>query len=219
MAAKRERPNGSRRGRPAADWEHAFAHYASLPAPQRSYRAVADAFGVSVRTVEKHGRAERWRDRIGQIDKEAATQTNAALADERVQEVRKVVRLIEASFVAYAEKLRRGEVRMSPADLERLYRLHRQLGDELGAPPAIHGPAPSERRPEDVASVIEALKEAGALDAFGLEARAPGDTTPCGKGAGGTGDLDDHGDCHARTGHTNTAAPDVRQTKEKEEPK
>jgi len=175
MAAKRTRPDGSRLGRAAVDWEHAFAHYASLPAPKRSYRAVADAFGVSVRTVEKHGRTERWRDRVAQINAEAATQTNSALADERVQEVRKIGRLIEASFMSYADKLRRSEVRMTPADLERLYRLSRQLGDELGAPaaPLEAVPSSSKRRPEHVASVVDALAEAGALDALGLVARRP----------------------------------------------
>jgi hypothetical protein len=194
MTAERVRPDGSRLGRPAVDWEHAFAHYASLPAPKRSYRAVADAFGVSVRTVEKHGRTERWRDRIAQINTEAATQTNAALADERVQEVRKIGRLIEASFMSYADKLRRSEVRMTPADLERLYRLSRQLGDELGAPAAPLEAVPSKRRPEDVASVVDALAEAGALDALGLVARAARDTTPYGQGTSMAGAIDDRGE-------------------------
>jgi hypothetical protein len=184
----------------------------------RSYRAVADAFGVSVRTVEKHGRVERWRDRIAEIDAEAATQTNAALAGERVQEVSKIVRLIEASFISYAEKLRRGEVRMTPADLERLYRLYQQLGDELGAPAAIPELAHSERGPEDVASVVEALAEAGALDAFGLEVRAGRDnTTPYGNGASRRSDLEDLGDRRASSAQAHTAPRDRPETNEGEQ--
>ena len=214
MPDKRGRPDGSRPGRPAVDWEHAFTHYASLPAPQRSYRAVADAFGVSVRTVEKHGRTERWRDRIAQINAEAATQTNAALAEERVHEVRKIVRLIEASFMSYADKLRRSEVRMTPADLERLYRLYRQLGDELGAPSAPLEPPPSERRPEDVASVIAALAEAGALDALGLVATAASYATPYRQVTSTAGATDDRSEDE---GEARTTAPDGQQTNEKKE--
>ena len=60
---------GSDLGRPAIDWEQAFAFYASLPAERRSYQAVADKFGVSVRTVplgslpRYEGKGKRFEDR------------------------------------------------------------------------------------------------------------------------------------------------------------
>jgi hypothetical protein len=74
MAAERKR--GSDRGRAALDWNQAFLFYAGLPPEQRSYAAVAAEFGVSARTVERHGRKERWRERAHELDREA-TATDA----------------------------------------------------------------------------------------------------------------------------------------------
>lgn len=158
------------RGRTAIDWEAAFAFYAALPAPRRSYAAVADEFGVSVRTVETHGRSGGWKTRLREIEATAARAADGELAQARSEELRKIGKLIEASFLEYANKLRRGEVRMTPADLERLHRLRQQLTDELTG---VHAhtdpaPAPAARAPEHITAVIDALAEAGALEAFGL---------------------------------------------------
>ncbi|HEV2590450.1 MAG TPA: hypothetical protein VGU02_01030, partial [Gaiellaceae bacterium] len=59
MAAER-RP-GSNSGRATIDWQQAFLFYVSLPPEQRDYQTVADEFGVSRRTVERHGRTDRWQ--------------------------------------------------------------------------------------------------------------------------------------------------------------
>ena len=99
------------------------------------------------------------------------------LGQARVEQIGKTIRLIDASLIGYAEKLRRGEVRMTPADLERLHRLHQQLGEQLevaNAPaqqPQTAAAAP--RNPEHTAAVIVALREAGALEALGLQALDP----------------------------------------------
>ena len=55
------------------DWGEAFVDYASLPDGRRTYRAVAERFGVSVRTVERHGHEGRWRERVQQHKRDAAT--------------------------------------------------------------------------------------------------------------------------------------------------
>src|SRR6266853_1352566 len=114
MVANGGRSSGSGRGRPAVDWEQAFAYYASLPASERTYAAVADAFGISARTVERHGREERWQQRLVDIKAEVAASTNAAIAQTQVEQAMKTIRLIEATYIGYAEKLRRGEMRMVP---------------------------------------------------------------------------------------------------------
>src|SRR5690242_14942489 len=121
--------NPKRGTRPAIDWEEAFAFYAALPPGERSYAAVAAEFGVSVRTVETHGRDERWKARLLAIKEETRSRTAEALIEARVEEVEKLRRLIEASFVAYAEALRAG-MRMGPGDLERLNRLSLALIEE-----------------------------------------------------------------------------------------
>jgi hypothetical protein len=171
MASNSNRGSGS--GRPALDWEQAFAYYAALPPSERTYAAVAKQFGVSARTVERHGREEHWQQRLGEIKAEVAASTNTTIAQNRVEQALKTIRLIDATLIGYADKLRRGEMRMVPGDLEKLSRLSEQLMSELAAPaattsaPAAVTSAP--RSAEHLAAVLEALAESGALEALGLQ--------------------------------------------------
>ena len=61
-------------GRAAIDWQQAFLFYAGLPPQQRTYQAVADQFGVSVRTVERHGMNEHWQDKTGRSTRRRSRQ-------------------------------------------------------------------------------------------------------------------------------------------------
>lgn len=161
--------NAKPSGRTLIDWEDAFVYYASLPARQRSYRAVADHFQVSVRTVETHGRSANWKQRLRAIANKAAAEAEHTLVAGRVDELQKLRKLIDASLVSYAERLRRGEMRMSPADLERLNRLSRSLIDEIEHS---NQHVDAETRPERTAAhtqaVLDTLAESGALEALGL---------------------------------------------------
>lgn len=170
MAAKPTRKPGSELGRATVDWEQAFAFYAAMPDPERGYQAVADQFSVSLRTVQTHGRAGRWRERLAAIKTQAAREADDMIGQARVEQISKLMRLIDATLIGYAEKLRGGEVRMTPADLERLHKLHQQLGEQLEATETRpEPPAPLVgRSPEHIAAVIEALRESGALAALGL---------------------------------------------------
>jgi hypothetical protein len=167
------RSPGSNLGRSTTDWEEAFAYYASLPPKDRCYQAVADQFGVSARTVEKHGRNGHWKQRLREIQAQTAAKTDAALGQARADHVGDLVKLIQASVISYAEQLRRGEVRISPRDLQGLHGLWQQLLNELSEtqhavttePP----PPNASRSPEHTAEVIAALRETGALAALGLK--------------------------------------------------
>jgi hypothetical protein len=171
--------DGSRRGKTTVEWEAAFAYYAALPPGERSYVAVGAHFGVSARTVETHGRTGRWKQRLRDIDAQTAARTIDVLADARVEEIHKLRRLIEASLIGYAERLRDG-MRMSPADLERLNRLSLALIDET-ANPAVRPDTTADqveaRTPEHTAAVLAALEEVGALEHIGLT-RIPEDHGP-----------------------------------------
>ena len=167
MAADGNSKSGDRA---ATDWEQAFAFYAALPPAQRTYAAVAAEFGVSVRTVETHGREEQWKARLQAIKEETRSRTAEALTEARVEEVEKLRRLIDASFVGYAEALR-GGMRMSPVDLERLNRLSLALIEEATAPRQpldVAGQDVAERTIEHASAVLDALAETGALEALGL---------------------------------------------------
>jgi flavin-binding protein dodecin len=159
-----------RGARAAIDWEAAFAFYVSLAAEERSYAVVAAEFGVSVRTVETHGREEKWKERLLAISKEARARTADSLVEARVAEVVEMRRLINASLVRYEEALRNG-MKMSAVDLERLNRLSLALNEEAISPQPLgrdEAAARPERSPEHVRAVIDALAEAGVLETIGL---------------------------------------------------
>jgi hypothetical protein len=117
----------SRPGRPAIDWEEAFCFYASVPADERCYRAVAERFGVSVRTVEKRGRAGRWQQRVAGIQAQASARVDEQLARSWAERLADIEQLIDASFIAYAQRLRTGAARVTASDFVGLVKLLLQL--------------------------------------------------------------------------------------------
>jgi len=171
-----ERRPGSDRGRPALDWSEAFLFYAGLPAIERSYGAVADEFGVSLRTVERHGRDERWRERALEIDRQATATAAARLADQRAATLADLEKLVGASFVGYAQMLREGKIRLGAADLPRLHKLLR----ELWAEPELRSPEPNPPPPpaEGLDPVEHKLQVLRGLHAAGVfqPPPQPGDT-------------------------------------------
>jgi hypothetical protein len=169
MAA--ERKPGSDRGRPSCDWEAAFVFWAGLPAEERSYGRVAEEFGVSVRTVERRGRDGGWRERLSAINAQAAVEIDLQLGRKKAEYVARLRKLLEATLVGYAENLRDRQIRMTPGDLDRLYKLWRLLDDELDSTPApgTLKPAAPARTIEHTTAVIKALAESGALAGLGLQ--------------------------------------------------
>jgi transposase len=181
VASVARRP-GSDLGRPIVDWEAAFAHYAALPPETRSYKAVSAEFGVSVRTVERRGRLGRWRERVRGIEAQAAAEGDRQRGQARAEQLADVEKLIQASFVQYAQQLRSGDVRISATDLGRLFNLLQQLWGEPDPPSAAS--VSVERRSEDPPSkarsvehkleVVRALHDSGALTALADAAQVAG---------------------------------------------
>jgi hypothetical protein len=171
VASGRRQP-GSDRGRPAIDWEQAYAYYAALPPERRSYEAVALEFGVSVRTVEKHGRLGGWRQRVRALEAQAAAELDRQLGQARTKQLADVQKLIEASFLSYAQQLRNGDVKIKAADLSRLVKLLVELWQEpleaatapAGPSRALAQPCAPEPSPEHKLAVLQALHDSGALD-------------------------------------------------------
>ena len=157
------RPPGSDLGKAAINWTSAFTFYASFPPEQRSYERVAVEYGVSLRTVETHGRREQWRERARQIDREACAEAELRIGRARADQLVDIQRMVEASLVAYAEQLRNGTVRLTPADLPRLVKLLDDLWSEP-APVNTTDGVPMQTPPatpslEHMAGVIAALQE------------------------------------------------------------
>src|SRR5437879_1359441 len=110
-------------GRSLVDREQAFQFWASLPVDRRSYRAVADRFGVSPRTVERYAREGRWRQRLRAIEAEAAAKADAKLGRDRAKQLADFQQLIEASCVTYARQLASGQVKITAAEFAGLIKV------------------------------------------------------------------------------------------------
>src|SRR4051794_25837128 len=100
MPAKRQ--PGSNLSRAVIDWHQPFLSYAGLASERRSYQAAADEYTVSVRTVERHGRAGRWKERARELDRAAAHLAAERLRDERAEKLVNPDKLIDATEVTYA---------------------------------------------------------------------------------------------------------------------
>ena len=164
-----ERAPGSNRGRPAIDWEDAFRYYAALPDRERSYQAVAVHFDVSVRTVERHGREQRWKERLSRIKAEAAASADQQLAQVRAEKLAELELLIDASMTSYAQQLRAGSVKVVPGDLLRLFKLREELWAQDATERGVRSMRDvAQEDPQDAElrkrELVAALEEAGAFD-------------------------------------------------------
>jgi hypothetical protein len=112
------------------DREQAFQYWASLPVDGRSYKAVADQFEISPRTVERYAREGRWKQRLRRIDAEAAARADEELGRKRAQQLADFHQLIEASCIAYARQLANGQVKITAAEFVGLIRAHLLLQGE-----------------------------------------------------------------------------------------
>jgi len=169
---------GSDLGRPAIAWEDAFAFYASLPAPVRSYAVVAAEFGVSPRTVEEHGARERWQERVRAIEADAAATVAAELSQAQAEQRAEIIQIAKAVLLRFAHQLRTGEARISGAEFQRVSKFLLELMDEADAaavpadPPTAAAAAEPARRGDDKVAVLQALQASGALTDL-LAALAP----------------------------------------------
>src|SRR4051794_38733225 len=156
MAADRDqRPGG---GRPAVEPEEAFRFYASLSAPERSYRAVGERFGISARTIERYGREGGWRERLQAIELHAQNELDETLGLERARQLADVKKLIDASFVSYARQLASGDVRFTPGGFVSVVKLLLERLDATEPGSATAGTAAvAERSFEHKLEVLRAL--------------------------------------------------------------
>jgi hypothetical protein len=166
----RDRPAGSERGRPSIDWEHAFQYYASLADPERSYQAVAAQFGVSVRTVEKHGRVDAWKERLARVRADAAERADALLARQHAEKLHETELLIDATLTSFAQQLRAGSVRVPASDLARLFKLRDELWAQVDQDSSTARATSTEETGGEVdeherrREIVRALDEAGVFD-------------------------------------------------------
>jgi hypothetical protein len=166
MAAKR-RP-GSNRGRSAIDWNAALLYYVSLPAEQRDYQTVADKFKVSRRTVERHGCQERWKQQAQELDRESVRAAADQIRDKRAEKLIDTEKLVDATYLRYANQLVSGQVKVTPTQLATLFQLRERIWDRADAEAALQPDQPAQP-PDPIdpverkLQVLRALEDAGVL--------------------------------------------------------
>lgn len=125
---------------------------------------------MSVRTVEKHGRLENWKERLARVRAEAAEAADARIAEVRAEKLAELELLIDASWTTYAHQLRAGSVRVAPVDLVRLFKLREDLWAQAAAESTARRTAAAaetdsdEDREARKHEIVRALHEAGAFD-------------------------------------------------------
>lgn len=90
-------------GRPKIDWAEALAYYISLEPAARDYPAVSARFSVSVTSIGKHARAEKWDALAAEIDKQAlsiALRTLTHTRADRIRVVRETAYEVATKFLA-----------------------------------------------------------------------------------------------------------------------
>jgi hypothetical protein len=99
-----------------------FMYWASLAPELRTYRAVAEHFGISSRTLERIAQKGAWRQRLRAIEAEAARKADDELGSRRAAQLCEFQNLIEASCIAYARQLASGDVRITASEFVGLIR-------------------------------------------------------------------------------------------------
>jgi hypothetical protein len=159
--------SGKNLGRAKIDWEQAFLYYASLPPDQRDYLTVAMKFEVSVRTVEGRGRGADWVRRARQIDQDATKRAATQLASERAEKLVETEKLVDATYVSYANQLVAGQVKITPTHLVRMFELRERVWESQDS--EFSEPIAASRDPDPVdplerkREVLRALHDAGVL--------------------------------------------------------
>jgi len=109
--------------------ERAFEYYFSL-GERRSYRAVAQEFGVSESTVKLWGRSLRWKQRLRERDLAVAREVASRTITDEVSHRERNLKIVQMAMVKLAKAVADGRVKMTMGDLDKLIRLEAFLRDE-----------------------------------------------------------------------------------------
>jgi hypothetical protein len=110
----------------------AFEFYYGL-GEGRSYKLVADEFGVAVPTVKIWGKAFGWRGRCSERDAQAVRTMADRSLEENVESLARNRKLVKMGLIQIARAVAEGKVKVTMADLDRLVRLEEYLREDAGA--------------------------------------------------------------------------------------
>jgi predicted transcriptional regulator len=135
--------------------QQAFEVYAAS-GPKRTYRQVADQLGVSERTVRHWAKQEKWRQRLGEREAQAARHMADQVIGLSVAHAARNRKMVELALMKVIKAINSDKVKIQVGDLDRLLRLQAFL-DGDGVVPT---PETLRERPvKEVFAVFEAWME------------------------------------------------------------
>jgi transposase len=121
-------PRPSRR---KLDYEAAFAYWDNAGGQRRSFREVADQFGVAVATVYAAAEREGWNERAWEIQERARREADRRSVKSAAERIQQTLQLVDATKVTYARGLQSGRVVVSASEMAAIMRVEAAL---IGAP-------------------------------------------------------------------------------------
>ena len=109
----------------------AFEFYYGL-GEGRSYKLVAQEFGVALGTVKMWGRAFGWKQGCRERDAEAVRTMADRSLEENVESLARNRKIVKMGLIQVAKAIAEGKVKVTMADLDRLVRLEEYLREDGG---------------------------------------------------------------------------------------
>ena len=122
MMSERKRTGPKR----SVDPDEAFAYWYN-DGEGRTQAAVAERYGVALRTVERWARDDKWPERSARLDAAAREAADKRLEKQAADRIRHNLQLIAATKAAYAKRLQAGDMSVSPTELASLIKVEQLL--------------------------------------------------------------------------------------------
>ncbi len=108
--------------KPGKSHREGFEFYAAL-GPSRTYRQVAEKMGVSLPTVKRWAKTNKWLSRVDEREAQIARQVADRAIESEVEDLERKRKLVKAAFIRLGQAIAQGKIRMQLSDLDRMIRL------------------------------------------------------------------------------------------------
>jgi transposase len=108
--------------RPAKSHQEAFEFYAAL-GPSRTYRQVAEKMGVSLPTVKRWAKANKWLSRVDEREVQIARRVADRAIESEAEDMERKRKLVKAALIRLGQAIGQGKIKLQLSDLDRMIRL------------------------------------------------------------------------------------------------
>ena len=131
----------------------AFERYYGL-GELRSYKRIANEFGIALSTVKLWGKSFRWNERIQGRELQIARDVANRTIGEEVSRRERSLQIVQMALLQLAKAVAEGQVKMTLGDLDRIIRLEAFLCDEPDSRQEIVLGDLSDKSDEDLKEIV-----------------------------------------------------------------